>query len=324
MPTTVPAPERCIPERAQSCGWWAGRQPAWSRASSSVRRSSESWTPLSMPEAIIASLSSTDWKLETVRASVRPPRSVRVSVSIDTWPGAPSYSKVRTVPSGDGSPWKTPWKPCSWPSSLCTKRHLPPSRTSFSLTVMVYWRGPSHCCSSSGSVYARYTRSRGASNSQVMMICGMPGSAVICVLAIVVSSRRGRPTAAAVVCRFPLRCRKLQCREQLVEPLVALVPEPLVARQPGGYLAERLGLQVAEPGGGALGPRQQARPLQHLQVPGDRWLGHAERRGELRDRRVALGQPGQDRPPGRIRERPEHQADLVCLLHNHPILERTG
>ena len=40
-------------------------------------------------------------------------------------------------------------------------------------------------------VYARYTRSRGASNSQVMMICGMPGSAVICVLAIVVSSRPG-------------------------------------------------------------------------------------------------------------------------------------
>ena len=140
----------------------------------------------------MASRSSTAWKLETVRTSVLPARSVIVSVSIDTWPGAPSYSKVRTMPSGDGSPWKTPWKPCSWPSaSLCTKRHLPPSRTSFSLTVMVYSRGPSHCCSSSGSVYARYTRSRGASNSQVMMICGMPCSAVICVLAIVVSSRPG-------------------------------------------------------------------------------------------------------------------------------------
>jgi hypothetical protein len=145
-----------------------------------------------MPEAIIASRSSTAWKLETVRTSVRPPRSVRVSVSIETCPGAPSYSKVRTTPSGDGSPWKTPWNPCSWPSvSLCTKRHLPPSRTSFSLTVMVYSRGPSHCCSSSGSVYARYTRSRGASNSQVMMICGMPGSAVIWVLAIVFSLRPG-------------------------------------------------------------------------------------------------------------------------------------
>src|SRR5215472_9692380 len=318
MTTNVPAPGRCTPERARACPRRVAPQPAWSRASSSVMRSSESWTPRSMPEAIIASRSSTAWNLDTVRASVRPPVSVRVSVSIETWPGAPSYSKVRTMPAGDGSPWNTPWNPCSCPpASVCTNRHLPPSRTSFSLTVMVYSRGPSHCCSSSGSVYARYTRSRGASNSHVMMICGMPGSAVICVLAIVVSLRPGRlPTAAVVVLA-------LQRREQLVEPLVALVPEPLVAGQPGGHLAERVGLQVAEPRGRAPGPRQQARLLQHLQVPGDRRLGHAERRGELRDGRVALRQPGQDRPPGRVRQGPEDQADLVCVLHNHPVLERT-
>src|SRR5215475_80940 len=172
--------------------------------------------------------------------------------------------------------------------------------------TIVYSRGPSHCTSSSGSVYARSTNSRGASNSRVMMTCGTPGSAVISVLPIVVPLRSDRVVAVEDVLPFAL-----QRREQLVEPLVALLPEPPVAGQPGGDLAERLGLQVAEPGGRAPGPRDQPRGLQHLEVPGDRRLGHAERRGELGDGRVALGQPGQDRPPDRIGERPEYEAELV-------------
>src|ERR1022692_1788057 len=211
------------------------------------------------------------------------------------------------MPSGDGVPWKTPWNPYSLPAeSLETYRHLPPSRTSYWSTVMVRSRGPSHWASSSGSVCARNTRSRGASNSRVMMICGMPGSAVICVLPIVGSLRSDRLVAAGVV--LP---DALQCREQLVEPLMALVPEPLVAGQPGGYLAQRLGVQVAEPGGRPPGAGDEPRVLQHLQVPGDGRLGHAERRGQLCDGGIPLGQPGQDRPPDRIRERPEDEAQLV-------------
>src|ERR1700730_3056965 len=140
--------------------------------------------------------------------------------------------------------------------------------------VMVRSRGPSHCTSSSGSVYARNTRSRGASNSRVMTICGMPCSAVICVLPIV-SPRLDRLIAVGVVLLVGL-----QRREQLAEPLLALVPEPLVAGQPGGHLAERLGLQVAEPGGRAAGARDQGRVLQHLEVPGDRPVRHPEPRGE--------------------------------------------
>src|ERR1700734_1651683 len=128
-------------------------------------------------------------------------------------------------------------------------------------------RGPRHCTRRSGAVWARNTSSRGASNSRVMMKIGMPGSAVISVLLIVVS--------------FLCRCRVmagilflsgLQCRQQVIEPLVALVPEPLVAGQPGGHLAERLGLQAAEPGGGPPVPRDQAGLLEHLQVLGDRRL----------------------------------------------------
>src|ERR1700722_18617090 len=122
--------------------------------------------------------------------------------------------------------------------------------------AMARSRGPSHCTRRSGSVWARNTSSRGASNSRVVMIIGMPGSAVISVLLIVVS--------------FLCRCRVmagilffagLQCRQQVIEPLVALVPEPLVAGQPGGHLAERLGFQAAEPCGSPPGPPAQPRPL---------------------------------------------------------------
>src|SRR5580692_7098539 len=128
--------------------------------------------------------------------------------------------------------------------------------------VVVRSRGPSHCTSRSGSVWARNTRSRGASNSRVMMTIGIPGSAVIAVLLIVVSPYccvRSWPGLAFLA--------GLQCGQQVVEPLVALVPEPLVAGQPGGHLAEWFRLQAAEPCGRPPCPRDQARLLEHLQVP---------------------------------------------------------
>src|ERR1022692_5110349 len=112
-------------------------------------------------------------------------------------------------------------------------------------------RGPSHCATSSGSMWARNTRSRGALNSRVMMICGMPGSAVICVLLIVVSLRCGRLLVAGA-----LFLVGLQGGEQVVEPLVAFVPEPLVAGQPGRHLAQRLPPPPA--GAGRPPPRARA------------------------------------------------------------------
>src|ERR1700691_2786824 len=52
--------------------------------------------------------------------------------------------------------------------------------------VVVRSRGPSHCTSRSGSVWARNTRAGGASHSRVIMTIGTLGSAVIAVLLIVV------------------------------------------------------------------------------------------------------------------------------------------
>ena len=40
-------------------------------------------------------------------------------------------------------------------------------------------------------------------------------------------------------------------------------------------------------------------------------LGHAERRRELGDGRLAVGEPSQNCPPGRVGERPEHEAEPV-------------
>ena len=65
--------------------------------------------PSAMPLWTMASRASTDWYTELERTVVFPSCSSSVSVSIETLPGAPSNSKVCTMPSGEGSPWKTPW-----------------------------------------------------------------------------------------------------------------------------------------------------------------------------------------------------------------------
>src|SRR5687767_3180754 len=86
--------------------------------------------------------------------------------------------------------------------------------------------------------------------------------------------------------------------EQLVEPLVALVPVRPVAGQPRSRLPERLRLKVTQAGGCPSTARDEPGLLQHLEMPRDGRLRHPERRGELRDVRVSLGQPREDRAAG--------------------------
>ena len=68
------------------------------------------------------------------------------------------------------------------------------------------------------------------------MTIGIPGSAVIAVLLIVVSPSRLRAVAAGIV--FPAG---LQCGQQVVEPLVALVPERLADHQASQVVTSRSG-----------------------------------------------------------------------------------
>src|SRR5262245_39611728 len=99
--------------------------------------------------------------------------------------------------------------------------------------------------------------------------------------------------------------------KELVQSTVALIPELLVAGEPGRRLAEGFGLQMAEPGRRSAGARDQAGVLEHLEVPGDGRLRHRERGREVPDRKVTLGEASEDRAAGGIRERPEHRAELV-------------
>ena len=71
---------------------------------------------------------------------------------------------------------------------------------------------------------------------------GEPGSAVICVSAISAATSGSGGTLRRVL---PIR---LQHGEQLVESLVALIPEPLIAVQPRRRFAQGLGVQPAHSG----------------------------------------------------------------------------
>src|SRR5690348_8751162 len=114
-----------------------------------------------------------------------------------------------------------------------------------------------------------------------MTICGTPGSAMICVFAVVAMPRsflmnRRWPavtrSAGPLVLLVPLLLLVtfvLQVREQDVESVVALVPVRAVAGQPRGRLAERLRFEVAEAGGGLAAARDQAGLFEHFEVAGD-------------------------------------------------------
>ena len=100
---------------------------------------------------------------------VLPPCSSNVTVSSDTWPGAPSNSKVQTSRSGGTISRYTPRNANSAPSApRLTKRHAPPGLTSIWSTVVVRRRGPHQRGIESGSVYALNTSARGASK-----VCSM-------------------------------------------------------------------------------------------------------------------------------------------------------
>src|SRR6266849_10086767 len=85
--------------------------------------------------------------------------------------------------------------------------------------------------------------------------------------------------------------------EQSVQALEVALQNSPVALQPFGGLRERLGLEPARPPLRVAPTRNQTGALQHLEMLGDRGLADRKRLGQLRDRRLTRGEPGQDRPP---------------------------
>jgi len=108
-----------------------------------------------------------------------------------------------------------------------------------------------------------------------------------------------------------------------VQPVVAVGPDLPVALDPADGLVEALRLQDAGPRLSCAGPRDEAGLLQHLQVFRDRLLRHRERLGELVHRRVAAGEPFQDRAPGGVGQGRENQGQVVFQDRHVPTLSTT-
>ena len=72
--------------------------------------------------------------------------------------------------------------------------------------------------------------------------------------------------------------------------------------------------------------RDKARPLQHLQMLGDRRLAHGERFGQLVHRRLAERKASEDGAPGRIGKGSEGSVETGRgkHFHNRSVLELVG
>src|SRR5688572_13638395 len=110
-----------------------------------------------------------------------------------------------------------------------TNRHTPPSRISKALVVVVKPSGPHQCARCLGSLQARHTRSRGASNSRIVTIA---------------SGARSRSTTLFLAATFLLRLfLGLQLAQIVLEPVQPVFPKPAIALQPVVDALQRLGLQ---------------------------------------------------------------------------------
>src|ERR1051326_3429725 len=184
--------------------------------------------------------------------------------------------------------WSVPFGPCM------TKRQAPPGRTSISCSVFVKPFGPHQCTTCCGSVHIRHTSSRGASNTRVAVISFVAAAAL-----------------AAAMSFLLVLLFLFQLAEVVVEAVERLLPKLFVMLDPVGGLFERRRREVAAAPLRVAAAGDEAGALEHLQMLRDRWEAHVERRGDLRDRRLAGREVRQDRPPGRIGERRERIAELV-------------
>src|SRR2546423_1958364 len=105
-----------------------------------------------------------------------------------------------------------------------------------------------------------------------------------------ISVSDGVVTLSALPVGAIVRLLPLQLLQIVVQPVVALLPEPAVPLRPLRGLLQwrrpqprRAPLAIPTAG-------DQPRALQDLEVLGDGGLGHPERRGQLHDRRLPLRQ----------------------------------
>src|SRR5436190_8074874 len=140
-------------------------------------------------------------------------------VSTEMWPGMPIHSNVHVIRSGRTISRYSPRNSCSSPTARWTIRHVPPGRKSTSQSATSYLRGPHHFVRCSHAVWASNTRSRGASNLRVITISRSDGVVTVsCLLPL--------PAIALLLSSV------LELLQVLVQPVVALLPEPAVLVRP--------------------------------------------------------------------------------------------
>src|SRR3990172_7174102 len=151
-----------------------------------------------------------------------------------------------------------------------------------------------------------------------MSMNGTPAGAVILVVPI------GDAPSSSCDCLSALG-RAGERGEEPVEPLVALVPVRLVAGQPLRGLAQRLGLEVAEAGGGPPVAGDEAGSLEDLEVPRDRRVRHRQSNPPLPHRPPPPRPPpaGGGGPPGRVgsARAPKTASSWSFAIHNHHVME---
>src|SRR6266571_817677 len=145
---------------------------------------------------------------------------------------------------------------------------------------------------------ASNTRSRGASKTRVMTISRSDG--VVTVIWLL-------PLAPIAL----LLSSSLDLLQVLVQPVVALLPEAAVRLGPLGYLLQRPRFEPGRPPLTLPSPRDQTRPLQHLQMLRDRRQAHLERFCQLGHCGLPRRQACEDCPPRGVGEGPERPVKLV-------------
>src|SRR5262245_6170804 len=129
---------------------------------------------------------------------------------------------------------------------------------------MVQPFGPHHALSWSASVHAFQVRESGASKTRVMTKAASVAVATL---------------LAGIFPSFPFPC--LSRFEMSIEAIEAFLPQMAVGSDPLRDQSELTRLQPARPRLGRAAARDQPRPLQHLQMLGDRRLGEVEGRGQV-------------------------------------------
>src|SRR5690606_4487549 len=206
-----------------------------------------------------------------------------------------------------------------------SKRHMPPTRRSMACVTQLNPFGPNQCGRCSGSVQARYTSSRGASNTRVRTISRSRDqvgsvsfasltSALLCV----------RPYVGAVRgCVRPLRewlfalrervrahCSRLHLLEVRVEAIEALFPRALGVLGPLHHVVEGFTAQPTRPPLSVATALDEPRPFEHPEVARDRGQADVERLGELEHGGLTVSEPCHDRAPRGVGQRGERGIEL--------------